>query len=83
MQLSGAERDAADRELMGAKTDAKMISRAHPSRQDQIFGFVGVAELIKLKSLLHSENELTEVVTEVRRIIPDVKVRVQRSYMPG
>ena len=42
---------------------------------------VGVAELIKLKSLLCREGELSEILSNVRAIIPDVKIRVQRSLM--
>ena len=41
---------------------------------------VGVAELIKLKSLLCREGELSEILSNVRAIIPEVKIRVQRSY---
>ena len=42
---------------------------------------VGVAELIKLKSeLLCSEKELSDVLDNIRSIIPDVKIRVQCSY---
>lgn len=42
---------------------------------------LAIAELIKLKSVLEgSGKELSDVLSKVRRIIPDVKTRVQRSY---
>ena len=82
-QLSAVERDAADRDLLTAKKDAKrgLISCDFSWKPDNGVYLVAVAELIKIKgTLLCCENELSEVATKVCGIIPDVKIRVQRSY---